>query len=404
MVASLALLGLLLDQPLHGYAMRRVIESDYAPFWKIEWARLYRSLSRLERQGLVRTTEAPSQDGPPRKIYHLTRGGRQALLRWLREPSSDWDETLVKARLALAAGVDISATLRERASELAAARDRVRAHLRHAGTSGDAGQLLFADAAVRELEAALGPLGLARSLASPGAGDAVEAGARLSIAASDDPLLSHLAALVGTTVDLRGSLGGLIALARREAEVAGAHLLDLESGEYNVPVIRHLAPEEEMLVVVLASRETGVMLAPGNPRDIRDLRDLGRPGIRLINRPQGTGTRLLFFARLRQAGVDPHALPGWERTAATHEAVAECVASGVVDAGPGIRAAAEAWGLAFLPLGIERYDMILPRRVHDSPRGQALMRALASEAWTSVAARSPGYDTSRTGRVFATIS
>jgi molybdate-binding protein/DNA-binding PadR family transcriptional regulator len=404
LVASLALLGLLLDEPLHGYAMRRAIESDYAPFWKIEWARLYRSLSRLERQGLVRTTEAPSQDGPRRKIYHLTRGGRQALLRWLREPSSEWDETLVKARLALAAGVDISAALRERASELDAARDRVRAHLQHAYLSGDAGRLLFADAAVREVEAALGPLGLARSLAGTGAEHAQESGARLSIAASDDPLLSHLAALVGTTVDLRGSLGGLMALARREADVAGAHLLDLESGEYNVPIIRHLAPEEEILVVVLASRETGVMLAPGNPRDIRDLRDLGHPGIRLINRPQGTGTRLLFFARLRQAGVDPHALHGWERTAATHEAVAECVASGVVDAGPGIRAAAEAWGLTFLPLGIERYDMILPRRVHDSPRGQALMQALASEAWTSVAARSPGYDTSRTGRVLATIS
>jgi molybdate-binding protein/DNA-binding PadR family transcriptional regulator len=404
LVASLALLGLLLDEPLHGYAMRRAIESDYAPFWKIEWARLYRSLSRLERQGLVRTTEAPSQDGPRRKIYHLTRGGRQALLRWLREPSSEWDETLVKARLALAAGVDISAALRERASELDAARDRVRAHLQHAYLSGDAGRLLFADAAVREVEAALGPLGLARSLAGTGAEHAQESGARLSIAASDDPLLSHLAALVGTTVDLRGSLGGLMALARREADVAGAHLLDLESGEYNVPIIRHLAPEEEILVVVLASRETGVMLAPGNPRNIRDLRDLGHPGIRLINRPQGTGTRLLFFARLRQAGVDPHALHGWERTAATHEAVAECVASGVVDAGPGIRAAAEAWGLTFLPLGIERYDMILPRRVHDSPRGQALMQALASEAWTSVAARSPGYDTSRTGRVLATIS
>jgi molybdate-binding protein/DNA-binding PadR family transcriptional regulator len=404
MVSSLALLGLLLDQPLHGYAMRRAIETDYTPFWKIDWARLYRSLARLERQGYVRTTEQVSRDGPRRKVYHLTRPGRQAFLGWMNEPASDPDETWVKARLAISAGLDIDGVLSAREGELRGARERWRGEVVRARASGDAGRVLIAEAAARQVEAGLAPLGLARSLAARDPRRKTVGPARLTIAASDDPLLMHLASLAGITVDLRGSLGGLTAVTRREADAAGAHLLDLQSGEYNTPFLRHLAPEEEILVIALAMRETGVMLAPGNPRDIRDLRDLARPGIGLINRPQGTGTRLLFFARLRQAGVDPHALLGWERTAATHDAVAACVATGIVDAGPGIRAAAEAWGLAFLPLGVERYDLVMPRRVHESPGGRALMDTLSRPAWTSVAARSPGYDASRAGQVLAVIS
>jgi len=404
MIASLALLGLLLEEPLHGYAMRRAIETDFAPFWRIEWARLYRSLARLEGQGYVRATEQASRDGPQRKIYHLTRAGRLAFMRWLNEASGNPDETWVKARLAISAGLDIDRMLRARESELRTARDRWRGELEQARASGDAGRVLIAEAAARQAEAAHAPLDLARSLAAHRPRLEATGPAHLTIAASDDPLLAHLASLAGTTLDLRGSLGGLTAVARREADAAGAHLLDLQSGEYNTPFLRHLAPEEEMLVIALAMRETGVMVAPGNPRDIHDLRDLARPGIRLVNRPQGTGTRLLFFARLRQAGVDPHALLGWERTVATHDAVAACVAKGSADAGPGISAAAEAHGLTFLALGIERYDLIMPRRVHDSPAGLALLDILSSKAWTSVAARSPGYDISRAGQVLATVS
>jgi len=404
MVASLALLGLLLEEPLHGYAMRRAIETDFAPFWRIEWARLYRSLARLEGQGYLSATEQASRDGPQRKIYHLTRAGRRAFLRWLNDASGDPDETWVKARLAISAGLDIDRMLSARESELRSARDRWHGELEQARASGDAGRVVIAEAAARQAEAALAPIDLARSLAARKPRPEATGAARLTIAASDDPLLAHLASLAGTTLDLRGSLGGLTAVARREADAAGAHLLDLQSDEYNTPFLRHLAPEEEMLVIALAMRETGVMIAPGNPRDIHDLRDLARPGIRLVNRPQGTGTRLLFFARLRQAGVDPHALLGWERTVATHDAVAACVATGIADAGPGIRAAAEAYGLIFLPLGIERYDLIMPRRVHDSPSGRVLLDILSTKAWTSVAARTPGYETSRAGQVLAVIS
>jgi molybdate-binding protein/DNA-binding PadR family transcriptional regulator len=404
MVASLALLGLLLEEPLHGYAMRRAIETDFAPFWRIEWARLYRSLARLEGQGFVRAKEQASRDGPQRKVYHLTRAGRLAFLRWLNEASGDPDETWVKARLAISAGLDIDRMLSARERELRTVRDRWRGELEQARASADAGRVLIAEAAARQAEASLAPLDLARSLAAHKPGLGASGASRLTIAASDDPLLAHLASLAGTALDLRGSLGGLTAVARREADVAGAHLLDLQSGEYNTPFLQSLAPEEEMLVIALAMRETGVMVAPGNPLDIHDLRDLARPGIRLVNRPQGTGTRLLFFARLRQAGVDPHALLGWERTVPTHDAVAASVATGIADAGPGIRAAAEARGLVFFPLGIERYDLIMPRRVHDSPSGRSLLEILSSKSWTSVAARARGYDTSRAGQVLTVIS
>jgi molybdate-binding protein/DNA-binding PadR family transcriptional regulator len=404
MISPLALLGLVLDQPLHGYAMRRVIETVYAPFWKIEWAHLYRSLARLTRQGYLRTSEARSVDGPPRTLYHLTPRGRQALRRWLHEPSSDRDELLVQACLALAVGEGMEGAIGRRANELAEARELEQARLARARESGDASRWLLAEAALRDAEAERAPLELARMLLDPDShGDPADS-SNLSIAASDDPLLNHLALLAGATLATRGSLGGLTAVTRREADIAGAHLLDPESGEYNTPFLRHAGAEEELLVIGFAMRETGVMLARGNPRDIRRVRDLARPGVRLVNRPQGTGTRLLFFVRLRQAGVDPHALEGWERTAPTHDAVAACVASGRVDAGPGIRAAAQAWGLDFLPLGIERYDLILPRRVYDSPRGQTLMQALSSQAWTAQAARLPGYETSRAGQVLAAIS
>jgi putative molybdopterin biosynthesis protein len=294
--------------------------------------------------------------------------------------------------------------LSARESELRTARDRWRGELEQARAAGDAGRVLLAEAAAHQAEAALAPLDLARSLSAHAPRLDVAGHGPLTIAASDDPLLAHLASLAGTTVDLRGSLGGLTAVARREADVAGAHLLDLQSGEYNTPFLQRLAPEEEMLVIALALRETGVMVAPGNPLDIHDLRDLARPGVRLVNRPQGTGTRLLFFARLRQAGVDPHALLGWERTVPTHDAVATSVATGIADAGPGIRAAAEARGLVFFPLGIERYDLIMPRRVHDSPSGRSLLDILSSKSWTSVAARARGYDTSRAGQVLTVIS
>ncbi len=404
MVASLALLGLLLDQPLHGYAMRRAVETHFAPFWRIEWARLYRSLARLEGQGYLRVTEQASRDGPQRKIYHLTRAGRLAFVRWLNEVSGEPGETWVKARLAISAGLDIDRMLSAREGELRAARERWRAELVRARASADSGRVLIAEAAVHQAEAALAPLELARSLSAHDPSLEATGHGPLTIAASDDPLLALLATLTGTTVDLRGSLGGLTAVARREADAAGAHLLDLQSGEYNTPFLQRLAPEEETLVIGLAMRETGVMLAPGNPHQVHDLRDLARPGIRLVNRPLGTGTRLLFFARLRQAGIDPSALHGWERTVATHDAVAGCVATGIADAGPGIRAAAQARGLVFIPLGVERYDLIMPRRVLDSQRGRALLDNLSSKAWTSVAARTPGYDTSRAGQVLAVIS
>jgi molybdate-binding protein/DNA-binding PadR family transcriptional regulator len=404
MISPLALLGLVLDRPLHGYAMRRAIESEYAPFWKIEWAHLYRSLAGLTRQGYLRTSRARSHDGPPRKLYHLTRSGSRALRRWLHEPSTDRDELLVKAGMALAAGEDIGEAIDLRRQDLAKAREQGRVRLERARASGEASRWLLAGAALRDAEAGRAPLELAacswpprperpsgslqpehrrqRRPAAQPSGCACRRHARNA----RQPGWAH-----------RGH-------SAREADAAGAHLLDLESGDYNTPFLRHVAPEEQLLVVAFAMRETGVMLARGNPRDIRDLRDLGRPGVRLVNRPQGTGTRLLFFARLRQAGVDPHALKGWERTAPTHDAVAACVAAGRADAGPGIRAAAQAWGLDFMPLGIERYDLILPRRVYDSPRGLALMQALSSEAWTAQAARLPGYETSRAGQVLAAIS
>ncbi len=200
-----------------------------------------------------------------------------------------------------------------------------------------------------------------------------------------------------------GSLGGLLALRDGRAELAGVHLLDTQSGEYNVPFIKHLLPEEAIVLITLAHREQGILVEPGNPKRIRGVRDLVRQRVRLINRQPGAGTRLLLFHHLRRNGVDPRSLSGYDREVPTHTAVAAAIAAGTADAGPGIRAAAEAWGLDFVPLARERYDLAVPRRVFDSRAFRPVLEALRGTKFGRAAAAIPGYDTSEMGRVAADL-
>jgi putative molybdopterin biosynthesis protein len=221
------------------------------------------------------------------------------------------------------------------------------------------------------------------------------------ITGSDDPLLARLAQFTHISTHAIGSLDGLLALAQHEADVAGVHLLDAETGEYNVPFVKHLLPEDAIVLVNLAFRENGLMLAPGNPRNIRGLSDLAQRDLRFINRQRGAGTRLLLYARLRAAGIDPRSLKDWERAAATHDAVAGAIATGVADVGPGLRAVACTWGLDFIPLGEERYDLVIPCAAFDSPRLRPLLDALNSQEFRRLATEFQGYDLTRTGQVVA---
>ncbi len=151
-------------------------------------------------------------------------------------------------------------------------------------------------------------------------------------------------------VTYAGSLGGLIALQEGRADLAGIHLLDAETGEYNYPYVKHLLPGREMAIVHLAYRIQGLMFAAGNPKRIKGLADLRRPDVTLINRQKGSGTRILLDQELRKLGITPSDVKGYTHEVDTHLAVARGIAEGKADVGLGIEAAARASHIDFLPL------------------------------------------------------
>ncbi|MCB8935523.1 MAG: molybdopterin biosynthesis protein [Candidatus Promineofilum sp.] len=189
-----------------------------------------------------------------------------------------------------------------------------------------------------------------------------------------------------------GSLSGLVALRRGEAHLAGSHLLDLETGEYNLSYIRRYLPGWEIALVSLVGREQGWMVSPGNPLGLTGWADATRPDVSLVNRQRGAGTRVLLDYELGKLGIDPAAVRGYEREEYTHLAVAAAVASGAADAGLGIRAAARALHLDFVPLAREAYELVIPRAHYESERLRPLLDLLADAEFRAAVAAMPGYD------------
>ena len=196
-----------------------------------------------------------------------------------------------------------------------------------------------------------------------------------------------------------GSLGGLIALRRGEAHLAGAHLLDPATGEYNFAYIKQYLPNVPVVVVTLLRREQGLIVAPGNPKNITSLSDLARPEVRFINRQRGAGTRVLLDYRLSQLGLAPDAVNGYAREEYTHLAVAAAVQSGAADCGLGVRAAARALNLDFVPVEWERYDFIIPQQFYESELLQPLLTLIRGETFRQVVGQLAGYDPSPMGTV-----
>ncbi|WP_205664638.1 molybdopterin biosynthesis protein [Ammonifex thiophilus] len=196
-----------------------------------------------------------------------------------------------------------------------------------------------------------------------------------------------------------GSLGGLMALKRGEAHLAGTHLLDEETGEYNVPHIKRYLAGVPVVLVNLAYREQGFIVAPGNPKGIKDFEDLVREDVRLVNRQKGAGTRVLLDYHLRQRGIDPRRIQGYEREEYTHMAVAAAVASGVADVGLGIRAAALALGCDFVPVAEERYDLCFLRPYWEGKVGEWLRAVLDHPEFRQAVEARGGYDLRDCGRV-----
>lgn len=198
-----------------------------------------------------------------------------------------------------------------------------------------------------------------------------------------------------------GSQGGLVALRRGEAHLAGSHLLDPETGEYNISWVKRYLPDTPVVIVTLVGREQGLIVPPDNPKQLRTLADLAQPGITFVNRQRGAGTRVLLDFELKKLGLNPTEIAGYEREEYTHLSVAAAVASGLADVGLGIAAAARALHLGFLPLFKERYDLILPREHYHSPLLQPLLELLHNAQFKAQMAALPGYDIKHTGQVVA---
>jgi DNA-binding PadR family transcriptional regulator len=220
-----AVLGVLARGPRHGYELRRALEEELGADWRVDYGQLYRVLARLERAGWVRLHREERATGPTRKVRAITAAGRRELARWSAAPA---------------------APIRQR----------------------------DATPVQRRFGERLAPL---------------------TVGASDDPVLALLGATLGNRhpelgfrTEPLGSLAGLWALRDGRVQLAGVHLLDVDTGLYNVPFVKHLLLEEPIVLLTLVRREQGLMLANGNPLRVRGVRDLVRRGVRLVNRQRGT--------------------------------------------------------------------------------------------------------------------
>ena len=200
-----------------------------------------------------------------------------------------------------------------------------------------------------------------------------------------------------------GSLGGLMALKQGEAHLAGSHLLDEETGEYNMSFVRRMLPDMEIVIINLVYREQGLIVMKGNPKAIFDLKDLVRPEVSFVNRQRGAGTRVLLDCKLRGLDIDEQQINGYSRVEFTHLAVAAAVASGTADVGVGIRAAAKALDLDYIPLDKERYDLIIPKSHYESPLMELLLSILHQSSFQREVQGLGGYDVSHMGQIIATL-
>lgn len=219
-----------------------------------------------------------------------------------------------------------------------------------------------------------------------------------------DILANHLARELPAQRPLRsyvGSLDSLIALYRGESDIVSTHLLDGDTGEYNLPYIRRLLVNDPYLVVHLLARRAGLYVARGNPLGLASWADLAQPGLRLVNRERGAGARVLLDEQLRLHGIDRRRIRGYDEEQPSHLAVAARVASGAADIGIGIEKAAAIVGdaVAFIPLITERYDLVMRKRPDRLDWQERVLTILRSPSFREELSAIAGYDTTDTGRI-----
>lgn len=196
-----------------------------------------------------------------------------------------------------------------------------------------------------------------------------------------------------------GSMGGLMSLRRKETHFAGLHLLDYDSGEYNVPYLQKYLPNEKYMLVNLVKRHQGLIIKKNNPLNISSIKDLSRKEIRYINRQKGAGTRILLDYFLEKEGINPQDINGYSREEYTHLAVASSVKNDACDTGMGIYASARIMDLDFIPIALERYDLCILKELMNPKQLDSLLEVINSDELKTKIMKSGGYETDLTGQI-----
>ena len=201
-----------------------------------------------------------------------------------------------------------------------------------------------------------------------------------------------------------GSLGGLLAIKRGEAHLAGSHLLDPETGDYNITSIQKYLSGEPVRLMAWLYRLQGLIVKKGNPKNIHSLDDLSQPGLTYVNRQRGSGTRILLDYQATKLGIKMENVQGYENEEYTHLGVGVAVASGRADCGMGIAAAADALHLDFVELFEERYDLVIPIRFLDNEFLDPIFELAQNKQFRSEISQLPGYDTKDMGKIIKDLN
>jgi putative molybdopterin biosynthesis protein len=199
---------------------------------------------------------------------------------------------------------------------------------------------------------------------------------------------------------LMGSSGAIAALKRGEVHVAGVHLADERSGNWNLPYLERNLKGMDCLVVTFAHWQEGLIVKSGNPKKIRTVADLARSSVKIVNRERGSGARRLLDGQLDECGIQPAKIKGYSDEVLSHFEVASRIKAGLVDTGVGVRAAASICGLDFIPLQRERYDLVIPKSHYETLPGlKTLLDTIVSRSFRDELEALGGYDTRETGRL-----
>ena len=219
------------------------------------------------------------------------------------------------------------------------------------------------------------------------------------VGGSHDPLLEWSLREIGGDLALSatGSLDGLRRFADGETMVCALHVFDPETGEYNLPVVEAIGTD--CVLIEWARREQGLIVAPGNPHGIRSVADLAGRELRVVLRQEGAGSRILFEYLLERAGITLDRLSVLDHEARNETDLGQAISEGKADAGQGVRAAAQAFHLDFVPLHHERCDLLVRRRDYFEPPVQRLLDFARSAEFIQRAAEMGGYDVGHTGRI-----